>query len=107
MRIFMKTRSGRYDAQADYDLETKKTTVLKGSLLSSDIANSKSFRGGKKVMNLRAIYAKNNRLQQDVTFNSSSTAAVFVSGGSMNGLSVWKDESNTPLGELIKKTNID
>lgn len=40
-----------------------------------------------------------NRLQEDIVFNSPSAAASFVIGGPANGWFIWKDESNSFLNE--------
>ena len=47
--------------------------------------------------------SNNNVLQEDLEFKSSSAAAQFVSGYSVNGFNYWKNPQGTKLGELIKK----
>ena len=38
MRIFMRTKTGRYDAQAEFNAETLETIVLRGSRVSPTVA---------------------------------------------------------------------
>lgn len=103
MRIYMKSKNGKYDAQAEYDLKTKKTILLKGSRVSEEIAHSKTFRGTKKLEKLRSQYVVDCIVQEDVTFNSSSTAAVFVSGHNKNGLCTWTDAAKKKLGNYVEQ----
>ena len=93
----MTSRNDRYYAVAEYDVSTKRTVLLKGSRVSTDIAYSKSFRGTKKIEKLRSLYVQDLILKEDIVFNSSSTAAVFVSGRSMNGLYIWRDANGNKL----------
>lgn len=41
-------------------------------------------------------------LQEDVEFNSPSTAASFVVGGSRDGKLVWKTKEGKKLAEIVK-----
>ena len=67
------------EAYAQYDTETKETVVLKGSLLSENISQAKTFRGAKSIIKFRdGVVGEDNRLVVDVTFKSSSTAGNFV-----------------------------
>ena len=47
------------------------------------------------------MYVIDSIVQEDVMFNSSSTAAVFVSGRSKNGLCTWITEKGQKLGDYI------
>lgn len=101
MIIYMKSKNDKYLAKAKYDVDTKKTIVLKGSRVSEDIAHSQKFRGTRKLERLRSLYVIDNIVQEDVLFNSSSTAAVFVSGRSKNGLCTWITDKGQKLGDYI------
>ena len=96
--IMKKDRIG-VEAYAQYDTETKETVVLKGSLLSENISQAKTFRGAKSIIKFRdGVVGEDNRLVVDVTFKSSSTAGNFVTGRSTDGPGSW----NTLDGKRLK-----
>lgn len=86
--------------------EGKKTKngfmVLKGSYIYPEVAKYVPT-----VKKLREIHAKkidsNNILIEDVEFGSSSTAASFISGKSINGLTDWKTKEGKTFGEVYEK----
>ncbi len=102
MKLFLKKRKTGVDANADYDIENGLFTVLKGSVTSDTVSTAPTFRSANSVRKLREKYVKDNIVIQNVIFNSSSSAANFVTGRSTNGLDKWVDEAGTPLKELIK-----
>lgn len=104
MEIYMKTKTGRYDALAEYDIDTKITTVKKGSLVSPTVAQK--FHGSRLVNKKRDAFVKDRILMQDLTFKSPSTAANFVGGNSHNGYDDWSTADGLSLRkhlESIKK----
>lgn len=103
MKLYMKGRTNTYNAVAEYDIKTKKIAVLKGSILSTNIQQSNTFKGYNRIQQLRQGKTKNNILQENIEFNSLSTAANFVSGNSSNGLITWKDENGTKIKDIIKQ----
>lgn len=42
-------------------------------------------------------------VKAEVTFKSASTAAIFVTGGSTNGLTAWKTKEGKTIKEAIKE----
>lgn len=71
--------------------------VLKGSVLSPEIdknlaTNIKELRKTAKI--------ENNKLQEDVLFNSPSGASKFVIGKQSNGWKEWKDKDKRTLRDL-------
>ena len=101
MRVYLTRRNNEIKATGEYDIDTKRLKVLKGSVVSSKIAYSERFRGSSTIEKYREQYTKDRVVTQDVEFKSSSTAANFVTGSSTNGLVVWRDENGTKLKELV------
>lgn len=96
MKIFAKGRTG-YRAQGWYDNNI--VTVMKGSIVSSKYSEKLPT----KILRLRqdkTIVSEKGELLVDLKFNSSSTAAAFVSGNISNGLRVWKTENGLDLGSV-------
>lgn len=103
MKLHTKSRDGvLYEAEAEY--KDDKVIIKKGSKI-----NRKEMPGF-KAKGIVAIYRKNNsifteddRLKEDVTFDSLSAAACFVTGRSANGNIVWKTENKKALKYSINK----
>ena len=106
MKLFLTSKNGNVNAQADYNVKSGEFIVLKGSKISDTIAHSEKFRGAKSIEKQRANTVKNSIVICDVTFKSASTAANYVTGASTNGLISWKDESGKNLKEIIAETEI-
>lgn len=102
MKIYLSPKNKKYYAVANYDIKSKKTRVLKGSIVSKDI---KCFKGERKVQTLRNKLVKDGVLQEDIEFNSLSTAASFISGRSKNGLLSWKTENKISMKQYLSMGN--
>ena len=97
LNVYMKGRNGSYDAKGIYTGST--LIVLKGSLIKDkNFVNrmdiSKEIRKDNKLF-------KSNRLLEDITLNSPSTAANFVADAICNGLRYWKTEKGLTLKEYL------
>ena len=102
--LYLKARKGEYDAKGVFDTKTKTMTVLKNSVISSDVAGG-MFRSSKSVKEKREnSNIKDHKLLEDIEFKSASTAANFVTGRSTNGLIAWKTKEGLTLKELIGET---
>lgn len=101
MRVYLIRKDKGIDAKGEYDFETKKLTVFKGSRVSQDIARTKTFRGTRSIEKTRQGTVKNCIVQKNVDFTSSSTAANFVTGTSTNGLQAWRDEQGHTLQTIL------
>lgn len=101
MRLYILKRNSSVSAVGEYNPATKTMTVLKDSIVSSDIAHSEKFRGTKTIEKNRQAYVVDNVVVEDIIFKSSSTAANFVTGRSFNGLLVWRDEAGRTLKEIL------
>ncbi|MEE3486805.1 MAG: DUF4357 domain-containing protein [Bulleidia sp.] len=102
MKVFLKRRNSKIEAVGEYDPDSKKFIVKKGTVVSDEVAHSEKFRGANTIEKYRAEYVKDGVVTKDVIFKSASTAANFVTGASTNGLTAWKSEDGIPLKELLK-----
>ena len=100
MKVFLISKRNNLNAAGEYFPDDNSLVVFKGSLLSTTVSNSKTFRGGKAILNAREGIVVDNVLQKDVRFMSPSTAANFVTGTSSNGNRLWKTEDGTQIGKL-------
>ena len=103
MKLYLKNRNDRFDATAEYNLQSGEFVVLKGSRVSDSVSTAPTFRGARTVAKQRSMFVKNNIVQEDVVFKSSSTAGNFVTGNSTDGPSSWKDETGKKLKEILSE----
>ena len=100
MKVYLKSRSGRYEATGEYNKITKELIVLKGSKVSASISNG-SFRSARSVDKYRKeVCTEEGIVFKDILFKSPSSAANFVTGSSTNGMLAWKDETGSSLKEI-------
>lgn len=100
MRVYLKNRSGSYEATGEYNEITKELVVLKGSRVSSTIASG-SFRSAKSVAKYRNdVCDEAGNVVKNILFKSPSIAANFVTGSSTNGMLAWKNEIGSSLKEI-------
>ena len=103
MKLYLKNRNDRFDAAAEYNQQTGEFVVMKGSRVSDSISTAPTFRSVKAIEKQRSLYVKNNIVQENVVFKSSSTAGNFVTGNSTDGPSSWKDETGKKLKEILSE----
>ena len=103
MKVYLKSERNKLNASGEYSPEDGSVVVFAGSLLSSNVSNSKTFRGRKSIISSREGVVVDNILQKNIQFKSPSTAANFVTGTSSNGNRLWKTTDGTPIGELSKE----
>lgn len=104
MKVYLISNRNNLHASGEYSPDDGSLVVLKGSLLSRTISDSKTFRGIKSIVKSREGIVNDDILQKDIFFKSPSTAANFVTGTSSNGNRLWKTEDGTPIGKLKKET---
>ena len=75
--------------------------VLKGSKIAPSSDNDSTISPGNSQKR-KDCKIENNILQEDVLFNSPTSAAQFVTGKSSNGLVSWKNKEGKTLSELAK-----
>jgi len=103
MKVFLSSKKKAFSATGEYNPSTNEVTVKKGSILSASISGSQTFRSRKSVEKQREGIVKNNVLQKDMSFNSPSSAANFVTGSSTNGIRVWKTQDGKTIKELLEE----
>ena len=100
VKVYYYGRRHRTKALGEYDTATRKMTVYKGSVVSESIAR---FKRTEEIKRLRDQYTNSDGiLLEDVTFDSPSTATVFVSGYSVNGLMAWHVEKKKSLKAALQ-----
>lgn len=97
--IFMISKKGYYSAYGIYD--DGKVIVLKGSKIREKNLNFNRMSLLENYRNDKTIVDEKNVLKRDVTFNSPSTAAQFVSDSCRNGLLYWRNKENVKLKDII------
>ena len=101
MKFYLEKPKSGVKAVAEYDKTSGTFTVLKGSIVSKNIAHSEKFRGSKSIEKSRADgVVVDCVVTRDVPFKSTSTAGNFVTGRSTNGPSVWKDKNGKTFKEV-------
>lgn len=103
LKLFMKIDRIGVDAKAIFDTETRKTTVLKGSVLSPTISDAPTFRGKKAIEKARKDCVIDNILQKDLVFKSPSTAGNVVTGRSTDGNQAWRTKDKQTLKEILSE----
>ena len=101
MKIEVFLKSKHYDAVGVFNIDTREMIVKKGSIVSEDVSTAPKFRGANSIRKLRLGSVENRVLREDVSFNSPSSAANFVTGHSKNGYIAWKNEDGTILKDLL------
>lgn len=100
--VFIKGRE--YEAYATY--ESGKITVHKGSKLG--FPRTAAFKRTKQAYSLRddKSFVRDGIVIKDCVFNSPSTAAQFITGGSRNGYDTWKVKKGYPLGRFLEDNGL-
>lgn len=101
MKVYIKREKSGVSAKGEYDPTTKELTVLKGSIVSGDVAEGGTFRSARTIIKLRNDTVKDNKVIKDVHFKSPSSAGNYVTGRSTNGYITWKDENGKLLRDIL------
>ena len=101
-KVFLKGRG--YEASGTYS--DGKITVHKGSKLG--YPSSANFKRNKIAYMLRedSSIVKDGVVINDCAFESPSTAAQFVTGGSRNGYDTWKVDKGVSIGKYLEDKGI-
>lgn len=103
MILYLNRKKNNILATVEYDPATKRFTVLKGSRVSESISYTQKFRSATTIEKDRTKVVKDGIVVEDISFNSASTAANFVTGSSTNGLIAWKDDKGRTLKEITEE----
>ena len=100
--IFIKGRD--YEANATY--EDGIITIHKGSRIG--FPATANFKRTKKAYTYREDHkiVKDGVVIKECTFDSPSTVAQFITGGSRNGFDTWKVEKGYSLGQFLEDNGI-
>lgn len=93
-----------YAASATY--EDGKVLIHKGSQLNYPDANGFKINNIALAIRENQEYVKDGVVVKDCVFDSPSTAAQFITGGSRNGYDTWKVEKKISLGDFLEKKGI-
>lgn len=79
--------------------------VLKGSRVAKEVAKSlgKGYKALRQRLEKEKIINEKYEFTSDYVFNSSSAAAGVISGGSRNGIIVWKNKEGKSLKEIMQE----
>ena len=104
VEVFYKGRIHRTNARGVYNSDSNKLTVYKGSIVSESV---RQFSKTCRISKLREQYTDQNGLVlQDVSFDSPSMAASFVTGYSIDGLSAWHIDKHKTLKDIKKGSTV-
>ena len=96
------TKKNGIRANGRYDKETGRFTVLAGSTIALDKPIIKNNGALKARKDFFGDAIERATLSDDITFQSSSTAAIFVLGGSQNGWIEWVNDKDETLDKAYR-----
>lgn len=102
VHVILKSKKNTHYAEGYY--ENGKVTVLKGSRVF--LNNAAYMNGETTVFALRkdrALVDVEGVVLRDITFESPTTAAIFVTGRSVNGYIAWRPDDKMSLKAYITK----
>lgn len=101
IRVVLKSKRGTHYAEGFY--EGGKITVVKGSRIYVDNATYMNLNTPVFAMRAdRTIVDDQGIVLRDVVFDSPTTAAIFVTGRSVNGMIAWRPDDKVSLKEYMK-----
>ena len=101
MKIILKSKKNTHYAIANF--ENGKVTILKDSKICLPIAFEKMSRDALEARNNSLIVDEEGLLLRNISFNSLTTAAQFVTGRSVNGHIAWRIDDKISLKEYYKQ----
>ena len=104
MKVEIIIRGRGYEAKATY--HDGKVLVHKGSGLK--FTDADGFKHNEQAFSMRENpeYVKDGIVIKECEFDSPSTAAQFITGGSRNGYDTWKIRKGYTLGEFLQDEGI-
>ena len=101
MKLYLNSRNGTHSATAEYNENS--VTVLAGSIVNMELLYPKMPPLVKEKRDDRSIVSADGKLLVDVTFDTPTSAAQFVTGRSVNGYIVWRPDNNMSLKQYLEK----
>lgn len=101
--VYIKGRRYRTNVMASYNEVTNETIVKKGSVVSEEV---KEFIHKESIEELRKDNVDSSGiLIKNIRFSNPTSAAQFVCGYSVSGLSAWHVERHKNLGLWLKENS--
>lgn len=104
MKLYLNSRNGTHSAIAEYD--NSGVTVLAGSMINTKLFYPKMPSFVIEKRENRSIVSKDGKVLVDVTFDSPTAAAQFVTGRSVNGYVVWRPDNKMSLKQWTEEKNV-
>ena len=101
MLVILKSKKDTHFAKGEYD--GKGIVVLCGSKINMVDSFDKIPKDVYNMRNSRKIVNKDGVVLKDIEFNSPTSAAIFVTGRSVNGYIAWRPDDKMSLKEYLKK----
>jgi len=102
VHVILKSKKNTHYAEGNY--ENGKVTVLKGSRIF--LSNAEYMNAESSVFVLRedrTLVDADGVVLRDITFESPTTAAIFVTGRSVNGYIAWRPDDKMSLKAYLTK----
>lgn len=100
MHITLKSKSGTHYAEAEYD--NGKVTIMPGSKINLTLAFEKMPPSIRKLRENPVCVSRDGTVLKEVTFQSPTSAAQFVTGRSVNGKIAWRVEDKVSLKAFLE-----
>ena len=104
VKVVLNSRAGSHRAEGVFDNNT--VTVMKGSKICTVDAYTDMPQMVKAKRHDSNIVGDDGVVKHDVTFESPTAAAQFVTGRSVNGYIAWRPENKMSLKEYIKSRQL-
>ena len=101
VKVVLNSRSGSHRADGVFDNNV--VTVIKGSKICLSEAYANMPQKVKAKRHDSNLVGDDGIVKQDITFDSPTAAAQFVTGRSVNGYIAWRPENKMSLREYLKQ----
>ena len=101
MMLYLNSRNNTHSATAEYS--ENGITVLAGSQINMELVYPKMPTLVKEKRDDRGIVSADGKLLVDVTFDTPTSAAQFVTGRSVNGYIAWRVDDKVSMKEFLKR----
>jgi len=101
MKLYLNSRNGTHSATAEYS--DNGITVLAGSQINMELLYPKMPPLVREKRDDRTIVTADGKLLVDVTFDTPTSAAQFVTGRSVNGYIVWRPDNMMSLKQYLEE----
>lgn len=101
MKLYLNSRTGSHSAIAEYNKTGVK--VLAGSQINMNLVYPKCPLFVIEKRDDRSIVSAEGKLLVDVTFDTPTSAAQFVTGRSANGYIVWRPDNKMSLKQYLEE----